>query len=210
MTDEKKISIRAYAEMIGVDEKAVRKARDAGKLGDGYDPDTRKIIPSLADLAWGNTQKIARPKPGVGRDKVIEKLEGKEGGGAVDPDPGIGLFAEKPLSEIDTAEILGSIKITSKLSASEAMRQREILSLIMDMKELQEKEGILVKRELVEKALFNAGIELKRSLLDIPSRIAADLMACKFEIDAIKLMTDELVKVLDIYGKLKPNAFTAS
>src|ERR1700754_4473290 len=76
-TDEQ-ISIRAYAQVIGVDEKTVRKARDAGLLQDGFDFETGKIIPSLANEAWGNAQKTVRKKPGVSSNRLIEKLSGFE------------------------------------------------------------------------------------------------------------------------------------
>jgi hypothetical protein len=204
---EERVSIREYALMIGVDEKTVRKARDAGLLQNGYDQVKKKVIPDLADQAWGSAQKVTRRKPGVSKIKTIGRLNGDFGNG--DNDEELSEIEWLNQEEIRTGSLLENIKITSSMATADAMRRREIIALALDKKKLEEAEGILVRREMVEKALFLLGSELRKALLDIPARTAREVMAATTEIQAINLLTDEITHVLNTYGQLKENTFTA-
>ncbi|MDI3319979.1 hypothetical protein [Pinibacter soli] len=205
----KAISIRAYAALLKVDEKTVRKARDAGLIKEGYDPETKKIFPEIADREWGYSQ-VIKPKAGVSKEKAAKKLFEKFDNNdkddfSFDADEDENKWMDE--EEIRTGTLVSEIKVTSSLTAQEAVRRKLIVELALDKKKLEEAEGILVRRDAVEKALFLLGNELKRALLDIPSRCIADVLASKNEVEGMKILNDELSHVLNIYGQLKQNSF---
>jgi hypothetical protein len=206
-----KISIRAYARLLGVDEKTVRKAKDAGLLGDGWDPDSGKIIADKATKNWGFQYQTQTTRPGVGKLKVVSlfspaEIPNMDGFREEEEEGGAEWLKQE---EIRTGGLLEGIQVHSKLSAQEAVRQREIVALAMDKKKLQEMEGTLVRRDAVENALYLAGSELKKSLLDIPARVVRDIMAAVNEVEGINILSTELVQVLETYGKLKDNSLGA-
>lgn len=72
------LSKNAYAKYLGVSEKAIRKAVDEGKIKKGWDADKQKIIKHLADKEYGFLHQVATPKPGISKDKLVEKIERSE------------------------------------------------------------------------------------------------------------------------------------
>lgn len=208
------MSIRAYATAIGKDEKTVRNAINAGMLGDGWDPAVKKVNVAAADEAWGNVHRAAKGKSFTSPPKNFEQLFEKAGTekkktkarpSSEDEEEEDWLAQE----EIRTGTLLESITVHSNLKTPEAIRRREILALQMDKKKLEEMEGVLVRRDKVEKALFALASELKKSLLAMPQRICADIMAAPNEVEAMNIMTDELTHILDTYGNLKKDTLTA-
>lgn len=198
---EQQLSIRAYAEMVGVDEKAVRKARDAGLLKTGYDAKTGKIIPSKADKAWGNAKKVIKPQAGISRAKAIEKLD--KVAASLQPSQQPDNNAPDELENENIDELLSRLKITSSMSAQDAMKFREIIGAALDKKKLEEAEGILVRKDKVEKALFILGNELKKALFNMPQRIIRDIMSATNEVEAMNIFNQELTIVLNAYANMK-------
>lgn len=199
---EKQVSKRAYADIVGVDEKTVRKAIDAGLLKKGFDIKTGKIIPSLADKAWGNAKRVIKPQAGISRAKAIEKLD--KAAGVIKPAPKA--KGETPDPEIESENIdqlLSSMKITSSMSAQDAMKYREIIGAALDKKKLEEAEGVLVRKDKVEKALFVFGNELKKSLFNMPQRIVRDIMNSENEVQAMNIFNEELTIILNTYANMK-------
>lgn len=204
-TQEKKVSVREFAARIGVSEGAVRKAIKKWSFTIGVQEDGKIDTEAAAKDPWVQKQLVVRPKAGVSREKAAEKIEARE-----KPPPAPVKNEDQEHIEDDgdwdiDEDIADKIKVHKGLKTAEAMRRREIVALAMDKKKLQELERVLVRRDAVEKAFFLLGSELKKSLLDIPNRCVADIMAAKTEVEAIKILTEELIHVLDTYGNLKSN-----
>ena len=188
------ISIREYARRLIIDEKAVRKAIAAGRIVRGYDKEAKKILPDEANQEWGYKHETVKQQKGVSRAKAIEKM------GAT-PD----------LLSLETPETLEDLQqsliITSRMPVAEALRIREIIGAGLDKMKLAEAEGRLVDREKVYKALFGFGNEIKKSLLNIPQRVARDIMAATNEVEVINILTDEITVVLTFYSNLNKDSF---
>lgn len=65
-----------YADYLGINEKAVRKAIIENKIVKGWDATTKKIIVAEADKEYGFLHKVARDKAGVSKAKTAVKLSG--------------------------------------------------------------------------------------------------------------------------------------
>lgn len=173
------ISIREFAKRIKVDESAVRKAIREKRMLKGYDP-IKKTIDVLTAMKdeWVKEQLDIKPKAGISRAKAIAKMEEVQAGTPTEDDG-------EP-----------TFKYNKNLTAREAMRRREIVRLALEQKELEEREGILVKKDKVNNTLFRYGNELKQELFNIPKRIARDVMCAPSEVEAINIINDELIRVL--------------
>lgn len=204
MKNEIPISIRAYAKSINVNESAVRRAIREKKIKKGYDPVKKKIIPSIADKEYGDLQKVAKPKAGVSKIKVAEKMEKPAKPSKFktqpveddDEDDGILDLSDNPSYD----ELIDSIPITPTLSYAEALRRKEIIGLALDKKKLEESERILIKKDEVEKTLFQFGVLLKKELLAMPPKIIHEIRNAQSEIEAQNVMTFELNSILNTFA----------
>lgn len=210
---ELQLSVRAYAKTLQVDEKAVRKAIEEGKIKKGYNKKIKKIIPSKADEEWGSLHKVAKPQRGVSKAKVAEKLELKK---TVEKEKKATLKtnndAKPPKGESITeksysySELIDSILITPDLEYSEAIRRKEILGIAGERMKLEEQQGILLRKTDVDKNLFAIGDMLKKGLLNIPNRCIDDIMAAPNKIEASNILIMEITTVLNQFSSnLKPN-----
>lgn len=209
-TQDKIVSVRAFAQQIGVSEGAVRKAIKAWNFTIGVQEDGKINSSAAMTDPWVKKQTVIKPKAGVSRVKAIEKIEAtikerssRSAGDDEGTDDSDDSFRD--IGSIDVEDIANSIRVTKDLKAAEAMRRREILALAIDKKKLQELEGILVRRDAVEKSLFLLGSQLKKAILDIPARCVRDVMAAGTEVEGIKILTEEIVVVLNTYANLKPD-----
>lgn len=210
-TQDKIVSVRAFALQIGVSEGAVRKAIKTWNFTIGVQEDGKINSAAAVNDPWVKKQSVVKAKPGVSRVKAIEKIESSirskvfiSEGGSTDQVS----ETEKDLEEdinFENEDIANSIRVHKGLKAPEAMRRREILALAIDKKKLQELEGILVRRDAVEKSLFSLGSQLKKAILDIPARIVRDIMAAETEVEGIRILENELISVLSIHANLKPD-----
>ncbi len=187
MKGEILLSVRAYAKQIGIDEKSIRKAIESGKIKKGFDKKTNKIIPSIANKEYGEAAKVIKPKAGVGKKAVAKKLEQNKSDSI-----------QKP--ESDNLEDIADI---DNLSYSEALRQREIVALKLDMIKLQEQEKVLIKKEIIDKVLYDHGNNFKKALLNIPSRVVSDVRAAPNETEAVAILDLEINNVLNQYTDLE-------
>lgn len=200
MKGEVKISIRAYAKQIHVDEKAVRKAIEEGKIKKGFDKRTKKIIASIANNEWGFLHKNPKPQRGVSKAKVVEKLNKKNGG-----DSGENNQSEKDdFLDDDNSyhDLISKIKLNANLPYSEIVRRKEILAAANDRMKLEELNGLLVRKDEVNKALRAAGDQLKKELLNLPNRITEDIRTASNKVEAINIFTIELNQVLQNIASL--------
>ena len=211
-----KISIRAFAKQINVSEGAIRKAIKGGRFEVGYDSTVKKIDPVIAlKNQWVKQQGIIKPKPGISRSMVQKKLsKTKEPKTNV---RGTGETIENntstsddnkesdPGEELDTEELINSIKITTKMDFNQASKLREFVALALDKKKLQEVNKILISREKVERTLYAIGNELKKSLFNMPQRVVRRIMDAGTEVDGITILNEALTNILTEYGSLNPN-----
>lgn len=72
------LSKNAYAKYLGIDEKAVRKAIESGKIKKGFDLAKKKIIKHLADKEFGFLHQLNRPKAGVSKQQTADRLKSEK------------------------------------------------------------------------------------------------------------------------------------
>ena len=213
MTNEIKISIRAYAKQLQVDESAVRGAIEDGKIKKGVVYVYRvfngkrkrvpKIIASVATKEWGFVHQNPKPGPGLSHKAVADKLEKKKpdekntGINKIDGD--LNDLQEKNYSY---NELIEAIKIHPALTYQEAIRRQSILQIAREKMELEEMQGTLVRKDTVEKLLFAIGDELKKKLLSIPARCLDDIRAAENKVLATNVLTFEINQVLDSIASL--------
>jgi hypothetical protein len=206
MLGEVKISIRAYAKQIHVDEKAVRKAIGEGKIKKGFDKKTKKITASIANKEWGFQHFTPKPQRGVSSAKVAEKLQRKD----VEKKSNIksvtpGSSEEIPeILDIDFSyqELISKIKIHPELQYSEAIRRKEILAIANDRMKLEEANGLLLRKDDINKALYAVGDQLKKELLNLPNRITEDIRSAPTKVEAMNIFNLELNQVLTAISNL--------
>lgn len=203
MEKEEQLSQRAYAKLIGCSDGAIRKAIAAGKFSYGYDADQKKIDPVEAKKnPWVQEQLGVKAKPGVSRDKAIKKLAAKV---ATSDDDEEDEDSVPDIAEMDMDSLLASIKISTTMSASRAMRLREVVQLALEKNKLATQAGMLVEKEKVDKALFAMGSELKKALLNIPQKVVRDIMLAANEITGINILTTAINDVLMEYASFNKN-----
>lgn len=225
--DTQFLSINAYAKLIGVNEKAVRNAVRDGKIVKGYDPDRKKIIKKFADKEYGHLHLVPKARPGVSKEKRAEKIEAEKSEKVV-PNSDVKPVKKEVVKKIAKSpnksekmdpessdesddfkgdftyeELLLKIPVTPDLSYTEATKRREIIQLALDKKKLEELQDVLVRKQLVEKALFAFGNQLKKALLAIPARIMADVKNAPTDVEAINIMTEEINETLANYSRFE-------
>jgi hypothetical protein len=203
MSENDKLSIRAFAKLIGVSEGAVRKAITAGKLSAGWDELNKKIDPVRAlENPWVAQLSFKGSDQSLSTTKKIEAAKHLPENPLDDSGEDENWIAEE---ELRTGNLLNAIKVTSGLKASEAMRRREIIALALDKKKLEELEGILVRRKDVDKSLFAVGNEMKKSLMNMPQRVVRLIMKAPTEVEGITILTNAITEILKDFGNLKLN-----
>lgn len=174
--DNERISVREYARRIGVDEKAIRKAIVAGKIKKGYDSKSKKIIPSAADKEYGN---VVVKKPSKTNEKSIPEKPLKKSQQGTKVDEGDPLVAK----DNDTY--------------AEALRKSTIIKANTDALKLREREGQLVEKQKVFKALFAFGKEMRLKFQSIPDRVIDELLASPGRNEAHIVLSNAISDVLD-------------
>lgn len=214
-----KISLREYAKYLGVSDKTIRNAIAAGRIKKGvsYKMIDRKgeqvpvpeISTVIADEEFGHLYQAGKIRPGQSKIVVSEKLNSEKFLEAekksTHPEPSQQPETDEDLpidEELNEEQIIEKLKITSKTTYAEATRIREVIGSVLDKMKLQEQKRILIKKDEVEKSLFDAGTEIKKKLLNIPSRITSELRAAGTEVEAQKILTVEITEVLNEFAAL--------
>ena len=217
MTNEIRISIRAYAKQLKVDEAAVRSAIDTGKIKKGVvyvnrtvkgkKKKTPLIIATIANNEWGFKHHTPKAQRGLSKKKVAEKLSNdnshqnkKENNNSEDDSD------NDDEENLSYTELLKKINIHPELGYSEVLRRREIIGAAADKMKIEELQGTLVKRSEVEKALFAVGDELKKKLLSIPARCMEDILSAPNKVEANNILTFEINQVLISISQLQQTA----
>ena len=211
------LSKNAYAKYLGINEKAVRNAVSSGKIKKGWDTENQKVIKHLADKEFGHLHQVAKPRPGVSSDKLAAKID-RQNKSEVSAKSSDKSEVKKEIikspnksdktdeqedyddeaidPELSIDELIKRIKITSKLSYGEASRIREIIQLARDKTNLEEQYGSLVRKVDVDRVLYLAGTELKKSLMSMPQRCADELVHSNNKVDVINIIARELTEIL--------------
>lgn len=213
------LSKSAYARYLGVNEKAIRKAIEEGKIKKGYDVVKKKVNVKEADKEYGFLHKNATAKPGISKAKRVDKITDKVSVAS----PKKAVKSEKIQSpkfdtdkidksenlddeliddseDLDYETLLLKIPVHDKLDYKETVRRREILQLALDKKKLEELEGVLVRRSDVYKALYALGSQLKKAISSIPARCIDDVLSAENKVEAINVLNDEITNVLNTYA----------
>ncbi len=168
-------SIRQLARLIGVSEKAVRKARAAGVFSDqavGRDPAGAPVVRdlNLAVAEWERSGRRLRgtagrpprqvPTPTTAR-AVDEDLEGEE-----DPD----LLPALPPPGVEEPEAMSPSLVRAQTTAM--LERARKLRLENDLRE-----GKLLDVAIAAKASFEFARVVRESILNLPARLSAQLAA---------------------------------
>lgn len=159
------IKISDFEELTGISAKTVAAAIKRGYIPENFAEvvgtsatSPYYLNPQQAAVCWYRSLNAAHPT----QRKVRESLAGY-----------IKTF-DKTIIEPLAKEATGA---TLKLTYEDAQLQEKIAKARIAELGLQEKEGSLVSRELVNDQLFAAGKELRDALLTIPNRITDLIMA---------------------------------
>jgi galactitol-specific phosphotransferase system IIB component len=210
-----KLSIRAYAKYLGISDASIRKAIKNNKIKKGISYKTQmqhgkeievpEISKEIADKEYGFLHLNDKVKPGQNKVKknalpTVEKnISNKKISTQVEPE---NVSESENLSEEDE-QLISSMGVANTLSYQETTRRREIIGLVMDKKKLQELEGVLVRRDAVEKSMFAFADEFKKALMNIPARVTAEVRSAASEVEAQTVITIELIEILNQFSNLE-------
>jgi hypothetical protein len=170
---EKKVSIREYARSKGVSDTAVRKAIKARKINAGYDTESKKIIPEIADREWGDTiiqvTPGSEPQPQIANTGKIKSNEPE----------GEGIFLDKDETY------------------AEALRKDLIIKANINALKLRMKEGEVVEKSKVYKELFAFGKQIRLRFQSVPDRVIDDVLAATGRNEAHLILFNAITDVLE-------------
>jgi len=177
-----KISIREYARRIGVTHTSVLKAIAAGKIVKGYDSQTKKIIPEIADTEYtiGNVNQTLKIK-----ESVNQKAGNPEGAE----------FSQSKLDSLSSLEV-SEIQILPGDTAAEAHRKQLIIKAQLDLLKLKTESGELVNKAETYKDLFDLAKEIRMNLQAIPERIIDQLVSLERK-EAQELLLEAINETLE-------------
>jgi len=170
-----KLSIREFAKRVGVSDVAVGKAIRSGKIVNGIDysnPKRPKIDPEIALKEWGK-----HVNPNYNREQT-EKIQ---------------QHAEASSAPADVA---------GGRSIAEIKRQQAEVKLRISALELKEKQGQLVDKDKVYKALFAAGQEVRTALQSIPDRVIDDLLAAQTRNESHQILFNAIADTLEMLSEI--------
>lgn len=182
------LSYSAFARSIKVSEGAVRRAIREGKFTQGVDATAKKIcVKDASKDLWVMKQTVVKPKAGVSRVAALKKIDT-----SVSSLPEVGTDGSTESWDVRVEDI----KIRKDMAPGEIMRLRELIGAALDKKKLAEAEGVLIRRDSVEKVLFAHGSRLKKAIMAMPERIIDDVLAAPNKIEALNIMKHELTQIL--------------
>lgn len=152
------LSQRQYAERRGCTEGAVRKALKTGKIVHGMVRDAKGrpwINPEVADREWSQSH---NPNYAHNNQVLAEKL-GTAAEVAVPAPKGKPTEPKDPDAEVEHRASI------SKHKQAETAIKVKLLHI-----QLQEQQGLLVKKSDIANALFEMGQEIRKELMGIPAR----------------------------------------
>lgn len=177
MAGKEEISIREFARRVGVSDTAIRKFIEAGNISTGIewtDTGRAKVDYEIMLTHWNDRggALVVKSKPNT--SDYIPKKHTK-------------IVAPPPPSKTPTGE----------MSATEANRRAAVYKSQMMGLELAEKQGTLVNKQKVYKALFEYGQVVKTDLLAIPDRHIDEILAAENRNIAHQKLYEAISKALE-------------
>lgn len=187
-----RVSQREYARMLNISNEAVSRAVKDKRIVKGWDATEKKIIVELANKEFGfqfqegttpeNNQPVGLP---TSEKPAKQQAPGTDDGKA-------------------SEDAEDDFKLNSRTNFQEARRVKEIqqAKLIGIQKqlselELKEREGELVRKDDVYKALFAFGQTIRVAILAVPDRTIDNILAARSRNEAHQLLTNALHGALE-------------
>jgi hypothetical protein len=205
------LSVREFAEGVGVSDTAVHKAVKAGKIPKSCFDYTNikrpKINKEAALLAWGkNWAPAYNQAPDLGKALAGAK-DPKPEAPASSSTPAPVPKSKKPPKDPDQLELdpddLDSsyIQINDDADFNEAKRVEAIGKAKLVQIELAERKGKLVDKSKVYKELYSIGQEIRSALQGIPDKHIDNILACDNRPEAHSLLYKAITEALEGFTK---------
>lgn len=182
------ISIREFARRLQINEKTIRDGIKMGKISKGVIIENGKPKINYS-IALKEAQDI-----GLGRKSTNKQPEHK-------PRP-------ETKKQLPDDIILDESLPGGMLPYSQAIQKKENYLAKLKEQEFNEKEGKLVRRDIVFSQLFDFATIKRDRLLAIPDRITDDLMSLTDRNEFYKLLYDSIANELETLSELKEIDFT--
>lgn len=176
MAGKEQISIREFARRVGVSDTAIRKFIEAGSITTG--------------IEWTET---GRAK--VDYEIMLNHWNDRGGALVVKSEPNKSTYIPKKTQVI--APPPPTKTPAGEMSVSEANRRAAVYKSQMMGLELAEKQGTLVNKQKVYKALFEYGQVVKTDLLAIPDRHIDEILAAENRNIAHQKLYEAISKALE-------------
>lgn len=193
------MSIRGFAKTVNLSEGAIRKAIKGKRIVSGYA--NGKIISDIARTELGLSASISSTRS----DAIFELADEKEV-----------IKKESPKERVEKKKKVESVKEDYDLEAEETESENSFKGanrMLAKYKakiaklEYEEKEKQLVRISDISKALFAMGTELRIALLSLPEKTIDNILASIDRVDAIKLLNDEIEKILIKVSSIQEKQF---
>lgn len=180
------ISNREFARRLNVDEKAVRKAIASGKIVNGLHRRTSGRTCLDYHIALREWQ----------ANQTDVSLTQTKGGTPIDFDSAKKKNFSAKVHDGD--EEPDEAKLTQQATSTQKINyNRAAVKLQHETLALKQKMGLLIEKDKVNKELFEAGKEIRESLLIIPDRIVDELRAVETRDEAHQLLYKEIEHALE-------------
>lgn len=182
------ISLREYGRRKGCSDTAVRKAIKAEKIVKGVVVDIKgrpRINPAVADVEWSRNVDPDRPR-------VAQKGKAIFDEGAETETTETDTEADESSAPAGVRRATGTDTSLAAAKRAQAVYKAKILEL-----EMKAKQGSLVDRDQVYKALFAAGQEVRSSLQGIPDRFIDNILAARSRNEAHLILANAIADALD-------------
>jgi hypothetical protein len=164
-----KLSLRKYAETLGISHTAVAKAIKTGYISSGYDPTIKKIIVEKANEEWGKEIREKNKNQSVATEVPFEGTN---------------------LTEQDYKSL------GETLSFVEARRRKEIYNAEIARVEALRVQKLYVEKERVYRQLFEFAKQLRTHLQVIPDRYIDNIIAARTRFDAHSILLNAINEAL--------------
>lgn len=206
------ISIRKYAGLKGCTEGNVRLAIKYGKIIEGVarkpDGKVAGIIVEVADQEWADNYNMDRIrnhaimdslKSGIPAVEIVKEFEAD----VVKEKPTLKEKKAKPAPPLVDTQEPETDSTEDTTTIHEAKRKEAIYKAKLLEIELKEKQGSVVKVEQIRKSLFDAGAQIRASIMTVPDRDIDNIWGAETRNEAHQLLVVALNKSLEKLHSLK-------
>ena len=203
-TSHQEMSVSAYGRYLDLSHTAVQKAIATGKIKQGYDSQRKKIIVATADREWGNAARLLKPKSGVSKLAIAEKLQRKVPKPATNATPEVATATDdvtkQELEQMAAADGIKpeDIAIDASMSYEALLRTEQLIDTIIKKTKLRQLHGELVDKKQNDNDLFAFARQIRNNLLAIPDRTIDSILAAPTKVEAITILKKEITDVLTV------------